>query len=89
MIRVALTANLRQYYPEARFEAPVASLRELLAAMDRVRPHFSRYILEDHDRIRRHVNIFIDGEVLIDRTDIDSTLPSGTEVHIMQALSGG
>ncbi len=89
MIKVALTANLRQYYPEARFELAAGSVRELLAAMDRVRPHFSRYILEDNDTIRRHVNIFINGEVLADRADIDAGLPPGTEVHIMQALSGG
>lgn len=89
MIKVALTANLKTYYPESRFEMDALSLRELLASMDRVRPRFSHYILEDHNKIRRHVNIFVNGQVLTDKTDIDTELPPGAEVHIMQALSGG
>lgn len=88
MLKVALTANLQKYYPNAKFEMAAGSVRELLKKMDQQREGFSHYILEDDARIRKHVNIFVNGE-LIDKSAIDTKLSAGTQVHIMQALSGG
>ena len=89
MVKVALTANLQKYYPDPKFEIEAATLRELFAKMDERRERFSHYILEDNDVVRKHVNIFINGEVLRDKSNIDVNLAPGSQVHIMQALSGG
>jgi molybdopterin converting factor small subunit len=89
MVQVVLTANLQKYYPKSRFEVQAGSLREVLSSMDVVRPLFSDYILENHNTVRKHVNIFVNGELLKDKSDIDSKLAPGARIHIMQALSGG
>lgn len=89
MIRVTLTANLQKYYPERSFSIDAATLRELLQKMDGVRPHFSRYLLEDDGSIRRHVNFFVNGELVRDKKNLDFRLPENADVHLMQALSGG
>jgi hypothetical protein len=56
--------------------------------MDKTRPHFSTYILEDDDSVRKHVNIFVNGKI-IPKSQTNYKLQHGQTVHIMQALSGG
>lgn len=89
MIKVVLTANLKKYYPKSQFEIEARTLRDLLTQMDQVRPHFSDYIVDGGMVIRKHVNVFINGNVLKDKSHIDVKLEPGSQVHIMQALSGG
>jgi molybdopterin synthase sulfur carrier subunit len=88
VVKVSLTANLQKYFPQRDFEIEAKTVLELLKKMDETRPQFSHYVLEDDSRVRKHVNIFIDGE-LLDKHDTKATLKSGCQVHIMQALSGG
>ncbi len=88
MIKVQLTANLQKYYPKAQFEMDTKSVLDLLQKMDQVRPNFSSYILEDNKQVRKHVNIFVNGE-LLPKNKINVSLKNGDTVHIMQALSGG
>lgn len=88
MIDVQLTANLQKYYPKARFQTQAKDVLDLLRQMDAVEPRFSHYILEDDGKVRKHVNIFIDGE-LLPKSDTRRPLQPTCKVHIMQALSGG
>lgn len=88
MIKVVLTANLQKYYPEREFQSPARTVRELLASMDKTRANFSSYILEDDSTVRKHVNLFLNGQ-LLPKDSLGTALKSGDTVHIMQALSGG
>ena len=88
MVKVSLTANLQKYFPKRDVDIDAETVLDLLHKMDELRPQFSHYILEDDARIRKHVNIFVDGE-LLGKSDIRQKLKNGTRVHIMQALSGG
>lgn len=88
MVKVQLTANLQKYYPKSKFEIEAATVLDLLKKMDQVQKQFSTYILEDDNSVRKHVNIFVDGE-LLPKTETKMTLKPGSTVHIMQALSGG
>ena len=89
LVKVTLTANLQKYFPRAKFEIEASSVKQVLEKMDEERPLFSRYVLEDNGAIRKHVNIFVDGEVVRDKSHVNIALKSGAQVHIMQALSGG
>ena len=88
MVKVSLTANLQKYFPKRDFEIDAKTVLELLKKMDETRAQFSHYVLEDDSRVRKHVNIFIDGD-LLDKNDTKAALKNGSHVHIMQALSGG
>ena len=88
MIKVALTANLQKYFPKSKFEIEANSILDLLKKMDQMQNHFSSYILEDNKSVRKHVNIFIDGQ-LLPKSETSRQLVAGQTIHIMQALSGG
>ncbi len=88
MIKVVLTANLQKYYPEREFQTEAANIREILAKMDHARPGFTGYVLEDDSTVRKHVNIFLNGQ-LLPKGAVHTAVKNGDTVHIMQALSGG
>ena len=89
MAKVTLTANLKKYFPHRHLEVDGETVLAVLRKMDEIRPHFSSYILEDDAAIRRHVNIFIDGSMLRDKSHVNVPVGEHTQIHIMQALSGG
>jgi hypothetical protein len=35
--------------------------------------------------VRRHINVFVDGE----RLDLAAAIPPGSDVHVLMAISGG
>jgi sulfur-carrier protein len=88
VIKVVLTTNLQKYYPEREFQTSARTVREVLAKMDEVRPRFTSYILEDDSTVRRHVNLFLNGQ-LLPKNELNRAVKSGDTLHIMQALSGG
>lgn len=88
MIKVHLTANLQKYYPVNQFEVEAKTVMDLLQKMDQVQKLFSTYILDDDKSVRKHVNIFINGE-LLPKKETTRALKDGSTIHIMQALSGG
>lgn len=88
MVKVILTANLQKYFPKSHLEVEARTVLLLLKAMDEIRPHFSSYILENDQLVRKHVNIFIDGD-LLPKNETQRKIAAGQTVHIMQALSGG
>lgn len=87
-VKVHLTANLQKYYSKSQFELEASTVLDLLKKMDHEQKQFSTYILEDDNTVRKHVNIFINGKLIL-KTATHSLLKAGDTVHIMQALSGG
>ena len=65
------------------------SLSELLNGIDLHYPGLRSYILDEQGRLRKHVNIFIEGELIRDREGLSDAFQKDSEVVIMQALSGG
>jgi sulfur-carrier protein len=65
------------------------SLGEVLSEIDRSYPGIRNYILDEQGSLRRHVNIFIDGKLINDRSKLSDTFSANSEIYIMQALSGG
>src|SRR5690606_33507061 len=92
MARVEFTAHLQTLFPQLSrgpLNIDVSSVHELLAALEEHAPGVAFYICDERGRLRRHVNIFIDGEMIIDRPRLSDGLEAGSQVFIAQALSGG
>jgi len=51
-------------------------------------PAVRGYILDDQDRLRLHVAIFVDG-VHVRRNALAHPMSANSELHVLQALSGG
>jgi hypothetical protein len=47
------------------------------------------YVLDEQGMLRTHVNVFVDGTQVADRTLMDDPLGPTSEIHVIQALSGG
>ena len=85
-MKVLIPSALRSYTEASEAEASGATLGALLADLD-VRYTGIRFrMVDEQDRIRRHIRIFINGEQVV---DLARPLATSDEVVIVQALSGG
>lgn len=86
-ITVKLPAVLTDLFPGAprSLEVAATSVREMVDALDRNWPGMRDRICDSRPAIRRHMNVFVDGE----RATLDTTLAPGAEVFVLTAISGG
>jgi len=61
------------------------SLGEALMHLFEREPALKPHLMAEDGAIRRHVLIFVDGR----RADLDSVITDGTEIRVLQAVSGG
>ncbi|MCA9562867.1 MAG: MoaD/ThiS family protein, partial [Myxococcales bacterium] len=61
----------------------------LVDAVEARYPGIRGYLCEETGRLRKHVNVFIGNNQIVDRVGLSDSLAPGDEVFIMQALSGG
>ena len=86
-MRVIVPTQLRSYTGgRADVAAEGATLAELFVDLDRQFPGFRFRVIDEQDRIRRHVIVFVDGER---QDDLSAAVPTAAEVQIVGALSGG
>jgi molybdopterin synthase sulfur carrier subunit len=89
MARVSFTENLKRHVPCPAAAAEGSTVRELLDAVFADNPQLRSYILDDQGRVRRHVNVFINGAMVADRLALSDPVGPRDEVFVFQALSGG
>jgi molybdopterin synthase sulfur carrier subunit len=86
-VTVVLPPALRRLFPGAPATAAVeaATVRDMLAALDTRWPGMKDRLCDTRPAIRRHINIFVEGE----RARLDTALPAGGTVFVLTAMSGG
>jgi molybdopterin synthase sulfur carrier subunit len=89
MARVVFTQNLQRHVSAPPGEAPGATVREVLEAIFAAHPRLRGYVLDDQQRLRTHMVVFVDGQMLRDRVGLSDAVAPDSEVYVMQALSGG
>lgn len=89
MTQVSFTENLRRHIECPPVSVSGATVREVLDAVFAENPRLRSYILDDQGRVRRHVNVFINGERVSDRVKLSDPVGPGDDVFVFQALSGG
>jgi len=89
MARVAFTANLQRHLDCPVQTAPGHNVRSVLDAVFAAHPRLRSYILDDQDRVRRHVAIYINTDAIIDRDRLGDPVGDDDEIFVFQALSGG
>ena len=68
-----------------RVEMSARTVDEMIDELDRRWPGMADRIRDTRPAIRKHMNVFVDGE----RAKLDTKLPPGTEVFVFTAISGG
>ena len=87
MTRVIVPSQLRSYTAGAsEVTAQGDTLAAVLSDLDRQFPGFRFRVIDEQDRVRRHIIIFVGGER---RDDLAAAIPVGADVQIVGALSGG
>ncbi|MEO1434899.1 MAG: MoaD/ThiS family protein [Bacteroidota bacterium] len=90
MPTVKFTRALKRFYPDLQDqELSEAGLPAVLDQLDAQFPGLKDYIVDEQGRLRKHVNIFIDGSLIKDRENLTDAFQPESEIYIMQALSGG
>jgi molybdopterin synthase sulfur carrier subunit len=90
MPTVKFTYALKRFFPSlADLDKEAEDLPALINAVDNDFPGLKKYVLDEQGALRKHVNIFIDGELIKDRQQLSDSFHQDSEVFIMQALSGG
>jgi sulfur-carrier protein len=83
---VLIPSSLRSYTRVSRVEAAGATLGELLADLDRQFPGLRFRMVDELDRLRPHMRVFVNGLATF---DLALPLRGDDDVAIVQALSGG
>jgi sulfur-carrier protein len=86
-MRVVVPGQLRGYTdgrPEVTAEGE--TLDAVLVDLDRQFPGFRFRVIDEQDRVRRHVILFVGGERC---EDLATKIFPGAELQIVGALSGG
>lgn len=97
MPRVVLASALTRWLAPGAADAPGevaiecagARLDAVLDALFVSHPNLRGYVLDERGAVRHHVAIFIDGDAIRDKQRLQQPLRAGSEVYVMQALSGG
>jgi sulfur-carrier protein len=86
MARIRLRAPLKERAGgEAEHELDGSTVGEVLQALERRYPKVTGWILDEHGRVRQHVNVFVNGE----RVREDAELASSDVVQVLPSISGG
>jgi hypothetical protein len=89
MVHVAFTSQLARLVPCPPQDVEGSTLRDALDEAFARNPRLRGYILDERGVVRHHVAIFVDGQLVRDRIHLSDPLAPGSEVYVMQALSGG
>jgi len=89
MARVFFTDHLRRHVKADTVEVEAPTVREALETVFETEPKLRGYILDDRGAVRQHVMIFVNDRPLGDRETLSDQVDGKSEIHVLQALSGG
>jgi molybdopterin converting factor small subunit len=85
-MRVRIPSPLQSYTGAATIDADGDSLDAALHDIDRRCPGFRFRMVDEQNRIRRHIRVFVNGAQTF---DLAVKLRASDDIAIVQALSGG
>ena len=89
MARVVFTPNLDRHIDCPPRMVSGSTVREALDAVFADNDRLRGYVLDDQQRLRRHMVIFVNGRAIEDRVNLGDPIADDDEVYVLQALSGG
>ncbi len=89
MPSVSFTNNLQRHVTCPRVDVTADTVRDVLTAVFAENPDLEGYILDDQGCLRKHMSIFVDGVMIVDRAQMGDRVKENSAIYILQALSGG
>jgi molybdopterin converting factor small subunit len=85
-MKVLIPSALRSYTGKSEVDANGSTIAAVLADLERAYPGIRFRMIDEQERIRRHIRFFLNG---VQVHDLSQPLAAGEELIIVQALSGG
>lgn len=89
MARINFTANLRKHIDTPVLDGTGDTVGAALSDGLTAAPMLRDYVLDEQGRLRKHVTIFVDNQMVRDRAGLSDPVRPDSEIFVMQALSGG
>lgn len=90
MQTIKCTGALSRFFPKLKDQTVKGeTVADAIKQFEGLYPGISDYLLDEQGALRKHVNIFVGGQLIKDRTTLKDKLEADTEILIFQALSGG
>jgi sulfur-carrier protein len=89
MATVRFTQNIQRHVSCPTQEAEGSTLREVLDQYFSGNERARGYVLDELGRVRQHMVVFIDGELVRDREALSDAVKPDSMIDVIQALSGG
>jgi sulfur-carrier protein len=89
MAKIVFTANIQRHVGCPEAQAPGYTVREVLENVFTDNPQARGYVLDDQSALRKHMTIFVDGQMIRDRVRLADAVSETSTIYVFQALSGG
>lgn len=89
MAWLSFTRNLERHVACPAATVNGETVDDALEDYFRAHPRVRGYIVDERGALRKHINVFIDGVQICDRSGLSDSIATDSEVYVMQALSGG
>ena len=89
MVQLSFSSALQRHVPCPPLELEAATVREALEGAFAREPRLRGYLLDDQGALRKHMAVFVDGKAVQDRRGLADPVRAGSEIAVIQALSGG
>lgn len=89
MVTVDFAPSIQRHKAVPSQQLPAATLAQVLTTACDASEGLRHYILDDQGAIRKHVAVFVNREMHVQRHDLSRPLQSGDKVLVIQCLTGG
>ena len=86
---IRFTPTLQRHVACSDMQVAGTSVRDALGEAFGAVPSLRSYLVDEQGALRKHVTVFVDGTPIRDRARLSDALEPGSEIDVMQALSGG
>lgn len=85
MARVILRAPLSELAGGGEHGVTGRTVREVLLALEARAPAIAGWVLDEHGVVRRHVNVYVNGQLAREETSVGPD----DRLHVLPAITGG
>lgn len=89
MVHVEFTPHLSRFLACPPLDVDGPTVRAAMDAVFAQRPALKSYLVDDQDRLRKHVVLYVNDRPITDRGNLSDGLNDGDRLFVFQALSGG
>jgi sulfur-carrier protein len=89
-LKLIIPTPLRKLTGDAdTLEVEAGSVKEIIARLDDRYPGIRSRLCEDDERLRRFINVYVDGEDVRFLDNLSTRVTDGAELSIVLAIAGG